>query len=102
MMGSLSRFAKGRPKSKLLVVACALPIFSTLLASASAQLPGQPVSPRPILTCVVQHDDTHFSAVFGYSNNTAKDASILVGANNTFGAAPEDRGQPIFFRPGVH
>src|SRR5690348_1874558 len=57
---------------------------------------------RPILTCVVQHDDAHFTAVFGYKNNSVAEVRIPVGKNNTFDADQEDRGQPISFRPGQH
>jgi len=63
--------------------------------------PGE-VEARPILTCVVQHDDSHFTAVFGYENDSAKSISIPIGVNNRFTTAPENQGQPTSFRPGTH
>lgn len=57
---------------------------------------------HPILTCVVQHDANHFTAVFGYQNDSAEAISIPVGRSNTFRTPPEDRDQPTSFRPGQH
>lgn len=57
---------------------------------------------RPILTCVVEHEGSSFTAVFGYENTSNEIVNIPVGANNRFPTDPEDRDQPASFRPGRH
>jgi hypothetical protein len=112
-MGRVSGFAQGRPNSNILGITSASLLFAALLPSALAESDRQPSaprrmesdrqpSPRPILTCVVQLDDASFRAVFGYSNSSREEVTIPVGVNNTFDVVPDDRGQPIFFRSGVH
>jgi hypothetical protein len=57
---------------------------------------------HPILTCVVQQDESHFTAVFGYRNDSPQIVGIPIGDNNMFLADPLDQDQPTSFRPGRH
>ena len=71
--------------------------FETFILTA----PSEPMSLRPILECVTQNSDGTFTAYFGYENNNASAVTILVGGHNKFTPAPQDKGQPTVFQPGV-
>ena len=63
-----------------------------------------PPEPAPIhlrVTCVDAAADGTFTAVFGYASDNAADRTIAVGPDNGFSPAPEGRGQPTTFAPGV-
>jgi hypothetical protein len=56
----------------------------------------------PVAECVIPNADGSYKAVFGYNATSllGAQASIPVGASNTFGPAPANRGQPTTFKPG--
>ena len=55
----------------------------------------------PILQCV-RESGRRLEATFGYRNPNAFTVRIGPGARNGFTPAPEDRGQPTAFAPGLH
>lgn len=54
----------------------------------------------PLVECVTNNGST-FTARFGYLNPNFFDVVIPLGPNNRFSPAPEDRGQPTRFQPGL-
>lgn len=75
-------------------------VVGMLLASGYDAGPQTPSSVRPILECVLDHEDGTFSAFFGYFNGNDMNVTIPVGTDNRFSPAPQDRGQPIMFESG--
>jgi uncharacterized repeat protein (TIGR01451 family) len=53
----------------------------------------------PILECVDELSGGLFRAHFGYLNNGSRAVLVRVGPRNAFAPAPENRGQPVLFRP---
>jgi hypothetical protein len=60
--------------------------------------PTAPV--RPVLECVVKHNNTSYTAYFGYKNENSVVVTIPVGTKNKFHPNPQDRGQTTTFQPG--
>jgi predicted extracellular nuclease len=58
------------------------------------------IKPIPIVECVTINGNS-FTARFGYLSANLYDVVIPLGPNNFFSPAPEDRGQPTLFRPGL-
>ena len=56
---------------------------------------------RPILECVQANPNGTFRAFFGYDSDNISAVSIAVGGHNKFTPAPQDKGQPTVFQPGV-
>jgi uncharacterized repeat protein (TIGR01451 family) len=54
----------------------------------------------PVLECVDQLSDGLLRAHFGYLNRGSSTVGVPVGPRNAFTPAPENRGQPVRFRPG--
>jgi hypothetical protein len=54
----------------------------------------------PEVACIIQMDEMHFRAFFGYSNATEFNITISVGGQNRFMPGPADQGQPEVFAPG--
>jgi uncharacterized repeat protein (TIGR01451 family) len=55
---------------------------------------------RPILECVEQLSDGLLRGHFGYLNRGSSTIGVPVGRRNAFTPPPENRGQPVRFRPG--
>ncbi|HWP44909.1 MAG TPA: hypothetical protein VNO14_16830, partial [Blastocatellia bacterium] len=58
------------------------------------------IKPIPFVECVKVSGGS-FTARFGYLSLNLYDVVIPVGPNNNFSPAPEDRGQPELFQPGL-
>jgi len=54
----------------------------------------------PILECVSQLSGGVYRAHFGYLNRGSSTVGVPIGPRNAFTPAPENRGQPLRFRPG--
>lgn len=61
--------------------------------------PVLPVIPVP--ECIVRGSGNNFTTRYGYISPNLYDVVIPVGANNKFTPAPDDRGQPTTFHPGI-
>lgn len=57
---------------------------------------------RPIIDCRQANGDGTYMWTFGYESQSSHDATIAAGGKlNGFAPAPENRGQPTVFHPGV-
>jgi hypothetical protein len=61
---------------------------------------GSHAKVRPVLDCVVDNDDSTYTALYGTSNESSQVVTIPVGSGNRFSPSPRDRGQPTQFVPG--
>ena len=71
--------------------------------AASAQVlvtSGDDAVVTPLLECVGQLAGGLYRAHFGYLNRGSSTAVVPIGPRNAFTPAPENRGQPVRFRPG--
>jgi hypothetical protein len=59
---------------------------------------ANPIS--PVLECVVNRGNGSYIAFFGYQNDNAVPAAILLSDGNMFSSAQRYRGQPTTFAPG--
>lgn len=79
------------------------------------QVPAEPPTPEPppppprppehglFATCVLTVGAPRtFTAIFGYANGSQDDVIVPIGSRNHVAPAPNDRGQPTVFRPGVN
>jgi hypothetical protein len=55
----------------------------------------------PIAECVERNQNGSYTARFGYRNAANNAVAVAVGSFNGFLPAPEDRGQPEIFNPGL-
>jgi hypothetical protein len=90
-------------KQFLFAIASAVSIATGTPAASGGQPPGPPgVRQRlvPEVACIIQTDETHFRAFFGYSNAAESSVTIPTGKRNQFIPGPADQGQPEVFAPG--
>ena len=96
---------KGIAASTVLVWTLAYQGTRTATASALFQQKcgGEPPAFTQIgvfVQCVQHNDDGTYDATFGYESRETENVTIPVGERNAFSPAPEDRGQPVVFKPG--
>lgn len=84
----------------LAAAAAAAGLSKPARASGPASL-SQTQAVNVFVECV-RNGDGRFDAKLGYENGNAVPVMVPVGPSNRFSPAPEDRGQPTVFLPGVH
>ncbi|MDX6213447.1 MAG: hypothetical protein QOF82_2534 [Frankiales bacterium] len=96
---SVRRGASARSRWRT-AAATAVATSGLVLLAPTGALAASPVT--PFVTCYWANTDGSYTLSVGYTNSGATTVTYPAGALNYVTPAPQDRGQPTVFLPGLH